>query len=74
MHDKWKHHTMVRGTKIHNAKLTEEQVLAIFKDHRSASETARAYAVSKSAVCFIRDGRNWGWVTGKSPPAYKANV
>lgn len=68
--DKEAHGTVLRGEKHHRHKLTEEQVMAIFRDPRIQKEVAKAYGVSKATVCFIRDGKNWGWLTGKAPPAY----
>jgi hypothetical protein len=64
MHDKWTHGTMVRGERIHSNKLTEGQVIAIYKDARIEREIAAAYQVSKGTVNHIRSGRSWAWLTG----------
>jgi len=65
--DKVVHGVTARGEEHCRAKLTEAEVLAIFRDGRNQKDTAKAFGVSKATVCFIRDGRNWGWLTGKRP-------
>ena len=53
----------LKGTKQNNNKLTEEQVLSIYKDSRSLHAIARDYGVNASNVDHIKHGRSWGWLT-----------
>lgn len=48
-----------RGSKQHNAKLTEDQVYAIRRDPRGCRRLARAYGVSPSLILLIRKRRIW---------------
>jgi hypothetical protein len=57
-----------RGTRNPRSKLTEEQVLEIYKDPRTFVEIGKAYGVGPEAVSRIKNGRNWGHVTGAKPP------
>lgn len=54
-----------RGARNGRARLTEEQVLAIYCDPSPYSEIATRASVSISAVSDIKTGRNWGWLTGE---------
>lgn len=56
--------TYHRGQAHHEAKLTNDQVRAIYKDPRKNSEIARAYGMSDSAIGRIKMGRLWRSVTG----------
>lgn len=49
----------LRGEANPRAKLTEEQVRAIRADPRPKKTLARVYGVSRSAIQFIKSGRNW---------------
>lgn len=55
--------TDIRGKRNMNAKLTEQQVLAIFADPRSKAAIARDYGVARKTICSIKSGANWGWLT-----------
>lgn len=48
-----------RGEKHPNARLTEEQVLAIRRDPRSSLEIAEHYKVTASMVCNVKSRRVW---------------
>ena len=61
------HGTIARGKDLPQTKLTEEKVLAIFKDKRSNTEVSEEYGISKRHVNAIRSGRYWGWLTGGQP-------
>jgi len=52
-----------RGTRSGQAKLTEEQVLAIFNDRRTFNVIAAHYGISKAAVEAIKYRRTWKWLT-----------
>ena len=47
------------GTKNGRAKLTEDHVRIIRASERGASDLAREFGVTPSAVCAARHGRNW---------------
>lgn len=51
-----------RGTQIHFAKLTEEQVLKIREDRRLPMVIARECGVSDSEIRSIKSGRAWAWL------------
>ena len=63
---KHEHGTMAQGSKNGQAKLTEEQVLEIWRlrGQFTQSELARRYGVGQVAISNILLGRNWGWLTG----------
>ena len=52
------------GSNNHMAKLTEEQVLSIYKDNRSQYVLAEEYGVSQSNISSIKAGQSWSSVTG----------
>ena len=52
-------HRHARGSRAGPAKLTEEQVRKIRKDHRSGPEIAFAYQISNSTVGGIRRREIW---------------
>lgn len=57
-----------RGSKSHQAKLTERDVQAIDRALRRGDSTwdlAQAYDVSHTAIWMIETGRSWGWLTGR---------
>lgn len=45
------------------SKLTEEQVLHIYKTRESAKDLALKYGVHISTIHYIRNGKNWSWLT-----------
>lgn len=50
---------MARGSSNGNARLTEEQVVAILQDTRKQVRTAEDYNVSESTVSKIKKGQIW---------------
>lgn len=50
---------LTRGSENGNAKLTDQIVLGIRKDMRSAKEIAKQYGISVSAVCRIKNKTAW---------------
>ena len=48
------------------SKLTEDQVLDIYKDTRSNAELGRVYGLSREAVRDIKLGYTWSWLTTSS--------
>lgn len=66
MADKVAHGTAPIGVNNPRSKLTEEQVLAIFRDPRKLlREIAADYGVKLQTVHHIRTGRRWGHLTSK---------
>lgn len=57
-----------RGAANGRAKLTEDQVLAIFRAAGTHAKVAAAYGVSEHTAKDIRLGRSWAWLTGVSIP------
>lgn len=55
--------TNTQGTTNGSVKLTEAQVLAIFRDPRPKSVIADGFGVTKSHVYSIKRGRSWAWLT-----------
>lgn len=53
----------VRGVDNSRARVSEEQVLSIFKDRRTYSLIGRAHGVSKSVVYDIKRRRTWRHLT-----------
>lgn len=53
---------VLRGEDRPDAKLTEEQVLAIRSDSRSCSMVAREYGMNKSTINHIRTRRRWAHI------------
>jgi len=56
---------MARGERQSCNKLTNIQVLEIFKSNISSPVLSKKYKVSVSTIRHIRIGRNWGWLTNK---------
>lgn len=54
-----------RGERKPQAKLSDDEALAIFRDPRPQIELSRVFGVSKSVVGHIKTGRGWSHVTGK---------
>ena len=52
-----------RGTRQGNSKLSDSEVLAIYKDTRSQRAIAIAYGVCQKHVSYIKSGKQWGWLT-----------
>jgi hypothetical protein len=53
-----------RGSRQHQAKLTEEQALRIFNDRRPRNTIAAEFGVSRRCVGAIKTGLSWAWLTG----------
>lgn len=53
-----------RGERQHLSKLTQSQVLEIFKDARKGVIIASDYGVSAAAISAIKTGKTWSWLTG----------
>lgn len=62
--DRNTHGTAPIGARSGTAKLTEEQVLYIKAnpDFASDRELGVQFGVSKTAIHYIKTGRNWGWL------------
>lgn len=43
--------------------LTEEEVIAIYKDPRKNIEIAKEYGISGARVYVIKNGKSWAWLT-----------
>lgn len=56
-----------RGAKNGRAKLTDEDVLAIYKDKRFSTDIARDYNVGADTVRRIKKGTGWSHITGAKP-------
>lgn len=54
-----------RGERQGGAKLTEDQVLSIYRDDRPYKTIAREYVVCDTLICKIKKRRRWGWLTEK---------
>ena len=64
--DRLRDGTDSRGEKQWLSKLTEDQVLAIYRDPRTQQAIAEKYGVSQGTVSAIKNGYNWSWLTGKN--------
>ena len=67
--DKVAHGTQLRGEVMHQAVLTEGQVLAIhaaISAGASRWSLAKEYGVSYGAIHGISTGLNWSWLTGRA--------
>lgn len=62
--DRLAHGTDIRGEKHPAVKLTEADVLAIYRAERNAKVVAIRFGVAPTTVKSIWHGRNWGWLTG----------
>lgn len=68
--DKFRHGTVKRGEQMPLARLTEDQVLSIFRDVRPQTEIASEYKCAQQTVGKIKTGHAWAWLTaGLSRPA-----
>lgn len=52
-----------RGYKHWSNKLTNDQVLSIYKDNRSCFIISKEYPVSETSIRDIKTGRSWAWLT-----------
>ena len=71
MKDKIAHGTYVRGERVGNSVLTEEQVLKIYEITRqpcNLDDLAAEYGVSRSAIEAIKYRYNWTWLTDPTSP------
>ena len=72
--DKVKHGTMVKGTQHHATYLSEEQVVAIWKEVRTTPKTytqiARDFGTTKHVVSRISRRQTWQHVTKNLPDTY----
>lgn len=63
-------HTWSRGTKNGNARLTEAQVLDIYRRTQAGNEKqrdiAREYGITEMVVSKIKHGKAWNWLTNHS--------
>lgn len=59
----------VRGEQHGMAKLTEQQVLAIFSAKGTQAAIAAQFDTSTSTVSEIRAGKRWAWLTHQTPPS-----
>lgn len=66
----WGHVTGQVLRETHRCKLTVDDVLAIDAAIRAGAkniELAREFSVSNQLISNIRRGRDWTWVTGRTP-------
>lgn len=61
--DKRLHGTMPMGSRVHNAKLTEAQVLRARQERMTAGKIAREFGVSISCADKVRSGETWRHVS-----------
>ena len=53
-----------KGTKNFKNRLSEDQVLTIFRDKETTQEElASRYRVSQSTISHIKNGLTWKWLT-----------
>ena len=62
--DKLRDGTDNRGEKHHGAKLTEPEVLAIYRSSESRSVLAKKHGATQAQISRIKTGKRWGWLTG----------
>ena len=60
---KGKQNKKLRGIKNGSNKLTEEQVKKIYLSNLKQSELAREYGVSKTNIKYIKEKKQWKWLT-----------
>ena len=63
MKDKVRDGTLLKGEQLHNSKLTESDVLKIYKDPRISRIIADEYNVGRRLIDRIKRGERWGWLT-----------
>lgn len=59
-----RNNTNSQGCKNTGAKLTEEQVIAIYRDTRTSKEIAADYPININSVYRIKNGMRWKHITG----------
>lgn len=64
MADTLRHGTRLMGEAHPFAKLSTDDVWAIFHAHNRHSDIAKAYGVARQTVSKIKAGRSWSWLTG----------
>lgn len=52
-----------KGTKNFTNKLSEEDVITIFKSSLTQSVLAKQFGVSQSTINHIKNQRTWEWLT-----------
>lgn len=57
----------LRGEQVHNARLTEADVLAIRADHRTQNEIAKEYGLAQTTVSAIKRRVNWSYLQDGTP-------
>ena len=65
MADKIAHGTWVRGSRVGNSRLTEDQVREIkarLKQKEPHASIALEYGVKTATISAISSGRNWSWI------------
>ena len=62
------------GERNGRAKLTGDQVLAIYRDADPYSKIAARFGVEKTTVGDIKAGRNWAWLTGAGVPKLETDI
>ena len=60
-------HISIRGTKHPKNKLSEQQVLCIFKDIRKQKDIAKEYGITQEQVSSIKCLKTWAWLTNSIP-------
>lgn len=53
-----------RGSDNGRAVLSRDQALAIYRAEGSLASIGKSFGVAKATVRDIKDGTNWGWLTG----------
>lgn len=59
-------HGSLKGERHPQAKLTDAQVLGMWRDlkrGRPVADLAAEFGISEASVCGIRDGHSWAWLT-----------
>lgn len=70
--DKRSHGTMVRGSKSKSAKLSEENVLSIYRlldEGATIASVARSYGVDPATISRINSGQKWSFLLSKRKDA-----
>lgn len=65
--DKINHGTSCLGRRNGNNKLTEKQVIKIksmLSSGKSTVQISKLFGVTETAIYEIKQGKNWGWLTG----------
>jgi len=51
------------GLKNGRTKLTEQQVLEIYKSNLTSTQLSKIYGISDGGICKIKSGKNWKSIT-----------